>query len=84
MGKNFGYLWCFFKEVEIAKEQVLKAGVDILKESDNIRSFLASKCHILCQKQKASLGDPFPALKIICVSMCDGNALDYFFPWFYE
>lgn len=59
--------------VEIAKERVLEAGVDILKQSDNVRSFLASKCHILCQKQKASLGDPFPKLKIICVSMCDGN-----------
>lgn len=52
-------------------------GVNILKESDNVRSFLASKCHILCKKQKASLGNPFPELKIVCVTVCDGNALDH-------
>lgn len=62
MGKNFGYLWCFFKEVEIAKEQVLKAGVDILKESDNVRSFLASKCHIVSEAKSLSWG-PFSCTK---------------------
>lgn len=31
---------------------------------------MASKCHILCQKQKASLEDPFPELKITYVPAC--------------
>lgn len=42
----------------------------ILRGSDNARSFLASKCHILCQKQIASLGNPFPELKITSVPAC--------------
>lgn len=42
----------------------------MLKESDNVRSFLASKYHIQCQKQKGSLEGPFPELKIMYVSAC--------------
>lgn len=39
-------------------------------KSSNVRSFLTLNSHILCQKQKASLGHLSPELKMVSVPEC--------------